>query len=179
MATPPFSTAAEVKDTDLSVKIAQSNWTDPNDIDDRITDADAFLQGCIGQLGYPTTYTSLALTPQVLRSMSKILARAMCWRDLYHRSPSTNASETAESMFKQVEDMLKKLKNGTLELIDPTTGLVVAAVPIDQTVHSNTLNVPRALTMADPTKQHIHDDLYSDLTVLGNQQALTDEDANL
>lgn len=179
MATPPYSTAAEVQDTDLSIKVAQSNWTNPNDIDDRITDADAVIQGCLGQLGYPTTFIDLAATPQVVRTMSKLLARAMVWRDLYHRSPSTNASDTAKSIFDQVDAMIEKLKKGTLELIDPLTNLVVAAVPIDQKVHSNTLKVPRALTMAEPEKQHIHDDLYSDRTVLGDQQTLTDDDANI
>ena len=179
MATPPYSTAVEVLDSDLSIKVTQSNWNNTTDIEDRIKDADAFIQGCLGQLGYPTTFTDLAATPQVVRSMSKLLARAMVWRDLYHRSPSSNASDTSKGIFDQVDAMIKKLKEGTLELIDPVTGLVVDAVPIDQAVHSNTLKVPRALTMADPEKQHIHDDLYSDRTVLGNQQTLTDDDANI
>ncbi|MEE8113496.1 MAG: hypothetical protein V3T23_03990 [Nitrososphaerales archaeon] len=167
MPTPPYVTSADVQDTDLSEKIGQSNWTDPDDIDDRIQEGSAVIQGCLAKLGYPVDFTTIANTPLFVREMAKLYARAACWRDLFHRAPSADADGVAEKMFERFDAELDKLKDGERELIDVGTGLVIAATPVDQTVYVNTANVRRSLTMDEPENQSSDSCRYSNEEVLG------------
>lgn len=175
MPTPPYSTAAEVKDTDLSRLVGQAGWADA-DVESRIKEGDSIIMGCIAQLGYVTDFGTIALTPLFVRSMSVLYGRAASYRDLFHRSRDTSTSDSSKMMFDRFDTEMKKLKDGEIELIDVGTNLPFPVVPIDQRVQSNTENVPRALTMDEPENQHIHGSLYSDQEVLGEAQGDHDLD---
>ncbi len=176
MATPPYSTAAQVKDSDLDRLTTQAGWLDA-DVEERIQEGDAQLQSCLVEMGYAFDFGTIANTPIFIHVLSKLYGRAASYRDLFHRSPATITSESSQEMFKRFDEQIEKFKDGKIPLVDPVTNLVLEpATPDSQRVQSNTLNVPRALTMDEPENQHIHGHAYSDDEVLGDAQRSRDHD---
>jgi phage gp36-like protein len=162
-----YCTATEAKDKDLSRQVAQAAWVDA-DVDDRIAEGDAVINGYLGGLGYDLPF---AVTPPLVKRLSILYARYACLRDMHHHfSPSQAGGKGYEGYKEQFDALIKAILAGEIDLIDaagepiPTTGAE------EMRVQTNTVDLQRAMTMGDPESEILDGTDYADAERLGNPE---------
>lgn len=168
----PYSTAAQVTDKDLSRLITQAGWVDA-DVEDRIKEGDAEIESCLAGMGYDLTLISS--TVALVNRLSILYGRYAVSRDIHHNfAPSQSAGEGFNHFLDRYKDILKRLKDRLIELVD-STGTIIAITTIGNRVQINTDNVNRAMTMGQPESERL-DPSYDDQRVTADPDAADEED---
>jgi hypothetical protein len=162
----PYSTAAQVKDKDLSRQVAQATWVDA-DVEDRIVEGDAVIDGYLAGFGYDLPF---AANPTLVTRLSILYGKYACLRDLHHHfSPSQAGGEGYEGYKKQFDALIESLRKGEISLVDAVGDVVDPVAGAEgMRVHQNMEDVPRSLNMGDPESQSIDTAEYTEADRLGN-----------
>jgi len=111
-----YSTAAEVKNQAVSQIITDAGWTDPDDIDTRIADADRLINAKLAAMGYAAPFST---TPPLVNFLSKTYAKYLILLDAYTRnSNEAGLKEETEKYKNEFDGVIKQLEDGDALLLD-------------------------------------------------------------
>ncbi len=163
-----YCTAAQAKDKDLARQVTQASWVD-SDVEDRIAEGDAVIDSILAEIGYSPL--PLSPVPELIKRVSILYAKYACLRDMHHHfSRSQAGGEGYEGFKKQFDAIMQQLRDKELALVVGGVVLEPTVESSSMKVYSNTIEVPRALTMDKPENQSIDGTAYADPSVTGDPE---------
>jgi hypothetical protein len=150
-----------------------AGWDDTTDVPAKITEAEAYIEGCMLRIGFVRGQLTLApATPcQIIVIMCINYARYCCLRDIFSNTkPTSKNAEPYEKWKTNVDDMLKKFEIGEMSLIDNNGNIINPALKDARyKVLTTTPEVKQAIKMGndshwkiDPKYEGTQGDLQED-----------------
>lgn len=145
--------------------LTQANWED-SDIQARIDEGGAYIDGKILMLGYSQSQLSSA---PLIKNINVLYARFAILRDIFARISPSKTDEAGFVKWKeQVDEILNDIIEGKTKLVD-NSGEVIVPEKRDKRYEAKitTENVKRIFTMDKPEKWRIDSETYADENVTG------------
>ncbi len=149
----------DVKIKPLTDKLIKANWSD-DDIQIAIREAESYIESRLIRMGYEREQLRRS---ELIKSICLNYVRYVILRDIYTMmSPSKSSGEEYIKWKEQVEDIMKKIENFEINLIDKETGEIIIPTKKTIEIRTTTENIPRAIHMGANYEWGIDPSYYND-----------------
>jgi len=160
-----YCTVAEVKDNTVANAISQAEWTDPDDIETRIKQAQTYIDGRMKAANYNVPFSKGTNTPPIINTICIWYSRYLILRDIYQdQSPMKTVSEESNKWKKDADEMMDKIEEGKMAIVNTSGALIEKATVITST----TKGINRVFTMEEIEKSEIDPDSHSSGVIGGS-----------
>lgn len=157
-----YCTASDAKDKTLVSLMSDNSWID-SDLNSRIEEADAVIDGKMASAGYSVPFSTV---PTLIKRLSVLYTRYAVIRDAYkNKAPSLAGADSWNPYLDQFNKLIDSIVNGEI-LLTTTSGEVDKS---DNSVLVANENIKRVMTMDDYENLSV-DSSYYDPSAIGDPE---------